>query len=91
MYVSFKARMRNHFRTLYRCINDDYIIQNDNEGRILMTSKTLEKIKAFGKDQFKQDALEALLDYYGQTALINISEVQALVFLHKLESGEIKI
>lgn len=56
-----------------------------------MTSTTLEKIKAFGKDQFKQDALDALLDYYGQTALIKISKVQALVFLHKLESGEIKI
>lgn len=56
-----------------------------------MTSTTLEKIKAFGKDQFKQDALDALLDYYGQTALIKISEVQALVFLHKLETGEIKL
>lgn len=83
--------MRNHFKTLYRRRNGDYIIQNDNEGGILMTSTTLEKIKAFGKDQFKQDALDALLDYYGQTALIKISEVQALVFLHKLESGEIKI
>lgn len=56
-----------------------------------MTSTTLEKIKAYGKDKYKQDALEALLNYYGKTALKYISEEQALVFLHKLESGEVKI
>ena len=56
-----------------------------------MTSTTLEKIKAYGKDKYNQDALEALLNYYGKTALMYISEEQALVFLHKLESGEVKI
>lgn len=56
-----------------------------------MTSTTLEKIKAYGKEQNKQDALEALLDYYDKTALMYISEEQALVFLNKLESGEVKI
>jgi len=57
----------------------------------LLTSTTLEKIKAYGKDRRKTDALEALLNYYGKTALMYISEEQALVFLHKLESGEVKI
>lgn len=56
-----------------------------------MTNTTLEKIKAYGKDKYKQDALEALLYYYGKTSFMNISEEQALVFLQKLESGEIKI
>ena len=56
-----------------------------------MTRKTLEKIKAYGHGEYKQDALDALLDYYNKTALINISEEQALAFLHKLESGEIRI
>lgn len=56
-----------------------------------MTSTTLEKIKAYGHGEYKQDALDALLNYYGKTALKYISEEQALEFLHKLESGEIKI
>ena len=56
-----------------------------------MTSTTLEKIKEYGHGVYKQDALDALLDYYNKTALINISEEQALAFLQKLESGEIKI
>lgn len=56
-----------------------------------MTRTTLEKIKAYGHGEYKQDALDALLDYYNKTALINISEEQALAFLHKLESGEIRI
>lgn len=56
-----------------------------------MTSTTLEKIKAYGHREYKQDALDALLDYYNKTALINISEEQALAFLQKLESGEIRI
>ena len=56
-----------------------------------MTSTTLEKIKAYGHGEYKQDALDALLDYYGKTSFMNISEEQALVFLQKLKSGEIKI
>lgn len=58
-----------------------------------MTNTTLKKIKEFGKDTLhgKQDALEALLNYYNKFALINISEEQTLEFLHKLESGEITI
>ena len=73
--------------------NGDYIIQNDNERGILMTNTTLEKIKAYGKDKHKdkQDALEALLNYFSKTSLMKISEEQALGFLQKLESGEITI
>lgn len=56
-----------------------------------MTSTTLEKIKAYGHGEHKQDAFDALLDYYNKTALRYISEEQALAFLQKLESGEIKI
>ena len=58
-----------------------------------MTNTTLEKIKAYGKDKRKdkQDALEALLNYFGKTSLMKISEEQALGFLQKLESGEITI
>lgn len=56
-----------------------------------MTRTTLEKIKAYGHREYKQDALDTLLDYYNKTALINISEEQALEFLQKLESGEIRI
>lgn len=56
-----------------------------------MTSTTLEKIKEYGHGEYKQDALDALLDYYNKTALINISEEQALAFLQKLENGETKI
>lgn len=56
-----------------------------------MTSTTLEKIKAYGHGEYKQDALESLLDYYGKTSFMNISEEQALVFLQKLENGEITV
>ena len=56
-----------------------------------MTRTTLEKIKAYGHGDYKHDALDALLDYYNKTALINISEEQALAFLRKLERGEIRI
>lgn len=41
-----------------------------------MTSTTLEKIKAYGKDKYKQDALEALLNYYGKTALMIITRLK---------------
>ena len=56
-----------------------------------MTESTLRKIKAYGKDPHEQDALLALMDYYDKDKLENISEEQAVNFLRKLESGEIKI
>lgn len=62
-----------------------------SKGGTTMTSTTLEKIKEYGHGVYKQDALEALLDYYGKTSFMNISEEQALGFLQKLESGEITI
>lgn len=57
-----------------------------------VTAETLKKIKAYGRDWLKnQDVLEALLNYYNENALINISEKQALIFLKKLQNGEIII
>lgn len=57
-----------------------------------VTAETLKKIKAYGRDFLKnQDVLEALLNYYNENALINISEKQALIFLKKLQNGEIII
>lgn len=47
------------------------------------------KIKAFAKDPQQAETLEALMDYYGKTNLMQISEEQALAFLHLLERGEI--
>ena len=39
----------------------------------------------------KTDAFDALLDYYGKTNLLSISEEMGLAFLAKLESGEIRL
>ena len=36
-------------------------------------------------------AVDALLDYYGKTNLLGISEEMGLAFLAKLESGEIRL
>lgn len=56
-----------------------------------MTTTTLQKIKAYGKTADKQDALDALLDYYGKDSLEKISEEMALTFLERLENGIIKL
>jgi hypothetical protein len=56
-----------------------------------MTNTTLEKIKAYGKTADKQDAMNALLDYYGKNSFDKISEEMALAFLEKLQSGEITV
>lgn len=56
-----------------------------------MTTATLEKIKAYGKTADKQDAMNALLDYYGKDNFMKISEEMAVAFLEKLETGEIKV
>ena len=56
-----------------------------------MTSETTRKIKAYSTDKHKQETLLALMDYYGKNSLEKISKEQALVFLRKLENGEIKI
>lgn len=56
-----------------------------------MCELTTQKIKAFSQDDMQTDAFDALLDYYGKTNLLSISEEMGLAFLAKLESGEIRL
>lgn len=56
-----------------------------------MCELTTQKIKAFSQDEMQTDAFDALLDYYGKTNLLSISEEMGLAFLAKLESGEIRL
>lgn len=56
-----------------------------------MSNETLEKIKAYSRDTFQQEALNALLDYYGKDSLEKISEEMALTFLERLENEKIKL
>ena len=56
-----------------------------------MSELTTQKIKAFSQDNMQTDAFDALLDYYGKTNLLSISEEMGLAFLAKLESGEIRL
>ena len=56
-----------------------------------MTHDTTMKIKLFSTDEKKGNSLEALMDYYGKTSLMYISEEMALVFLKKLENNEIQL
>lgn len=56
-----------------------------------MTEETTYKIKSFSTDDNQGNALEALMDWYGVTSLMNIPESAALEFLGKLESEKIKI
>ena len=55
-----------------------------------MTSITTKKIAEYSKTEI-HESLIALMNYYGKSNLKNISEEQALVFLDKVKSGEIKI
>jgi hypothetical protein len=48
-------------------------------------------IRAYSRDEAQTDAFEALLDYYGKTNLLNISEEMGLAFLQKLRDGEIRL
>ncbi len=74
--------------TLIEAASYDEAVNRCGRG-MKMAESTLRKIKAYGKDP--QDALLALMDYYDKNKLENISEEQAVNFLRKLESGEIKI
>lgn len=56
-----------------------------------MTSETTAKIRRFSTDGRESNALEALMDWYGVTNLMHISEEIALNFLAKLENGEVRI
>ena len=56
-----------------------------------MSETTTRRIKAFSRDEMQTDAFDALLDYFGKTNLLSISEEMGLAFLAKLESGEIRL
>lgn len=56
-----------------------------------MTHNTTMAIKSFSTDQNEGNALEALMEYWGKSNLMHISEEMGLEFLAKLESGEICI
>lgn len=56
-----------------------------------MTALTTQKIKAFAHDEEQADSLLALMNYYKVNNLLEISEQMGLVFLSKLESGEINV
>lgn len=45
-----------------------------------MTHSTTMAIRAYSRDEAQTDAYEALLDYYGKTNLLNISEEMGLAF-----------
>lgn len=51
-----------------------------------MTETTLIKIASYSRDVRKSETLEGLMDYYGKTNLLCISEEQALAYLSILES-----
>jgi hypothetical protein len=51
-----------------------------------MTETTLNKIASYSRDVRKSETLEGLMDYYGKTNLLYISEEQALAYLAILES-----
>ena len=54
--------------------------------QIIMTETTLNKIASYSRDARKSETLEGLMDYYGKTNLLCISEEQALAYLAILES-----
>ena len=56
-----------------------------------MSEATTRKIKSYSRDEMQTDAFNALLDYYGKTNLLNISEEMGLAFLQKLRDGEIRL
>lgn len=56
-----------------------------------MTHSTTMAIRAYSRDEAQTDAYDALLDYYGKTNLLNISEEMGLAFLQKLRDGEIRL
>ena len=56
-----------------------------------MTHSTTMAIRAYSRDEAQTDAYEALLDYYGKTNLLNISEEMGLAFLQKLRFLQIEL
>ena len=56
-----------------------------------MTSETTKAIKKYSTDYEDSNALLALMDYYDVTNLYDVSESMGLVFLKKLQDGEIRL
>lgn len=56
-----------------------------------MTHETTLKIKKFSTDDNEGNSLEALMDYYGASNLMCISEEMAIEFLEKLKGNEISL
>ena len=56
-----------------------------------MTTKTTREIAGFSTDANQGNALEALMDWYGVTALRDIPESAALEFLEMLKSGKVEL
>lgn len=56
-----------------------------------MTDYTTFKIKQYSTDEYQSNALEALLTWYGVTALMYVPESAARKFLGMLERGEINL
>lgn len=56
-----------------------------------MTTETTSKIRKLSSDPETNNALLVLLDYYGKIGLAEITEEEGLVFLDKLENGEITV
>lgn len=56
-----------------------------------MTDYTTFKIKQYSTDEYQSNALEALLDWCGVTALMNVPESVGMEFLSMLERGEVKL
>ena len=56
-----------------------------------MSEATTFAIKQFSRDTEQTDAFCALLDYYGKTRLMDITDEMGKYFLQKLKDGEIRI
>lgn len=56
-----------------------------------MTAETTTKIRKFSSNPETNNALLALLDYYGKIGLAEITEEEGFAFLKKLENGIITI
>lgn len=56
-----------------------------------MTTETTAEIRKFSTDHDTNNALLALLDYYGKIGLAEVTENEGLSFLKKLKDGEITI
>jgi hypothetical protein len=58
---------------------------------IEMSSETTGAIRAYARDEEQADSLLALMDWYGVTRLMDITEEMGKYFLQKLKDGEIRI